>query len=83
MKYKDAIALLSTYDQEEEVCISWWGRELFEDPEGEPISNESWGYAVAEYDREEGYDHMNQKMWVLINGAIQDAEDDGQNTLGQ
>jgi hypothetical protein len=84
MKVKDAIELLSsTYDSDDEICIAWWSSASFENSEGEPISKESWSYAVEEFDREEGYDHMNQQMWVLIHGAIMDAEDDGQNALGQ
>jgi hypothetical protein len=83
MKVRDAIELLSTYKPDDEICIAWWTRELFEDPDGEDPSVEAWSHAVAEFDREEGYEHMNRQMWVLIHGALMDAWSDGQNEEGQ
>jgi hypothetical protein len=72
MKVKDAIKVLKQYDKNEELCISWWGRELFYDENNEMISEETWAAAVDEFDNAEGYDSANQLVWSFLNMSIED-----------
>ena len=47
---KEAIKMLNDYlDQDEEICIAWWGKELFEDMKAK-VTDESWGKVVMEFD---------------------------------
>jgi hypothetical protein len=47
---KEAIKMLNDYlDQDEEICIAWWGKELFEDMEAK-VTDESWEKVVMEFD---------------------------------
>ncbi len=47
---KEAIKMLNDYlDQDEEICIAWWAKELFEDSEA-TIADESWEKVVMEFD---------------------------------
>ena len=45
---KEAIKMLTDYnDQDEEICIAWWSKELFEDsPEDNRIKEEAWNKVV-------------------------------------
>jgi hypothetical protein len=47
---KEAIKMLNDYlDQDEEICIAWWAKELFEDMDAK-VTNESWEKVVMEFD---------------------------------
>ena len=48
---KEAIKMLKDYtDQDEEICIAWWSKELFEDDEVNKIKEEAWNKVVMEFD---------------------------------
>jgi hypothetical protein len=48
---KEAIKMLKDYsDQDEEICIAWWSKELFEDDEDNKIKEEAWNKVVLEFD---------------------------------
>jgi hypothetical protein len=49
---KEAIKMLKDYsDQDEEICIAWWSKELFEDnDEGNKVKEEAWNKVVLEFD---------------------------------
>ena len=51
-KVKDAIRMLQKYhDQDEEICIAWWSKDLFEDsPEDNRIKEEAWINVVNKFD---------------------------------
>jgi hypothetical protein len=75
MKVSEAIKMLSSINPDEEICISWWGAELFTIGDGindEPLSadSEEWLKAVAEFEAEEGYAPINEQMWRNLNYAI-------------
>jgi hypothetical protein len=70
MKVSQAIEMLQTYNQDEEICISWWCKDLFNDGDLSPISDEAWDNAVKEFDNEEGYQHINSTVWELLHNSI-------------
>lgn len=75
MQVKEAIQLLSKHHHpDDEICISWWSRDLFLDIDGVIVDEEAWSNAVAEFDGEEGYSHINEQVYDLINGAITNTE---------
>jgi hypothetical protein len=40
---KEAIKMLNDYlDQDEEICIAYWGKELFESAYDQEIKEEAW-----------------------------------------
>lgn len=48
---KEAIKMLNDYlDQDEEICIAWWAKELFEGAYDKDIKEESWETVVSEFD---------------------------------
>ena len=48
---KEAIRMLNNYlDQDEEICISWWAKELFEGAYDKDIKEEVWETVVSEFD---------------------------------
>lgn len=48
---KEAIRMLNdTLDQDEEICIAWWAKELFEGAFNTDIKEEVWGKVVSEFD---------------------------------
>jgi hypothetical protein len=48
---KEAIKMLNDYlDQDEEICIAWWAKELFEGAYDKDIKEEAWGKVVSEFD---------------------------------
>jgi len=73
MKVAEAIQMLKRLPQTEEICISWWTKDLFE-VEPEKYSKESWQFAVDEFDREEGYDYANEVIYNNIFDAIRQHE---------
>jgi hypothetical protein len=70
MKVSKAIELLSELNPDEEICISWWERQLFTDTENVIVSEEKWNEAVAEFDIEGGYDSVNEQVWMNLNYVI-------------
>jgi len=75
MKVAQALELLSRYHHpDEEICISWWSRDLFLDIDGEVVSEEAWGNAVDEFDKAEGYPHINEQVYDLLFSAITETE---------
>jgi hypothetical protein len=48
---KEAIRMLNNYlDQDEEICIAWWAKELFEGAYDKDIKEEAWETVVSEFD---------------------------------
>jgi hypothetical protein len=48
---KEAIRMLNDYlDQDEEICIAWWAKELFEGAYDKDIKEESWETVISEFD---------------------------------
>jgi hypothetical protein len=48
---KEAIKMLNDYlDQDEEICIAWWAKELFEGAFDTDIKEEVWAMVVNEFD---------------------------------
>jgi hypothetical protein len=48
---KEAIRMLNDYlDQDEEICIAWWAKELFESAYDKDIKEESWETVISEFD---------------------------------
>ena len=37
-------------DQDEEICIAWWAKELFESAYDKDIKEESWETVISEFD---------------------------------
>ncbi len=70
MKVSQAIKLLSEIDPDEEICISWWERDLFTDRDGTPVSDDAWLRAVEVFDVNGGYDNINQQVYDYINYDI-------------
>ncbi len=43
--------MLNDYlDQDEEICIAWWAKELFESAYDKDIKEESWETVISEFD---------------------------------
>lgn len=43
--------MLNDYlDQDEEICIAWWAKELFEGAYDKDIKEEAWETVVSEFD---------------------------------
>jgi hypothetical protein len=71
MKVSEAIEMLSKfYKPDDELCISWWGKELFPDADDNPCTDENWLKAVDDFDAHEGYEYINTKVWDNLNYAI-------------
>ncbi len=70
MKVSQAIKLLSEIDPDEEICISWWERDLFTDRDGVPVPDDAWLRAVEVFDANGGYDTINQQVYDFINYDI-------------
>jgi hypothetical protein len=48
---REAVKMLNDYlDQDEEICIAWWGKELFESAYDKGIKEEAWSRVVNEFD---------------------------------
>lgn len=47
MKVSDAIARLSQYPPDADIYIEWWGKEVFDQDEDNPISDDDWAVAVS------------------------------------
>lgn len=48
---KQAIRMLNDYlDQDEEICIAWWAKELFEGAYDKDIKEEVWKTVVSDFD---------------------------------
>jgi hypothetical protein len=52
---KEAIKMLKEYsDQDEEICIAWWSKELFENQtnsdQDNKVTEEAWNQVVLEFD---------------------------------
>jgi hypothetical protein len=75
MKAWEVIRMLERYPKDEELCISWWGKELFPDPDDNPCTDENWQKAVDDFDANEGYEHINTKIWEILNYVIYEKGD--------
>ena len=43
--------MLNDYlDQDEEICIAWWAKELFEGAYNKDIKEEAWETVISEFD---------------------------------
>ena len=75
MQVWEVIRMLERYPQDEEICASWWGKELFTDADNNPCSDEQWLKAVEDFDNNEGYEHINTKIWEILNYVIYEKGD--------
>jgi len=73
MKVSKAIEMLSELNADDDIAISWWGRELFTEDDDQPVSEEKWAYAVDEFDNAGGYDSINEQVWTYLWEATQEA----------
>jgi len=63
---KEAIKMLNDYlDQDEEICIAWWAKELFDDID-KKVSEDGWSKVVNEFD------DMTEHIQGTINDLIID-----------
>jgi len=66
---KDAIKMLTNYnDPDEEICIAWWSKELFESAYDQEIKEEVWSKAVNEFD--DMTEHIQARIYDLIVDTI-------------
>jgi hypothetical protein len=73
MKVSKAIEMLSELNADDDIALSWWGRELFTEDDDQPVSEEKWGYAVDEFDNAGGYFFINEQVWTYLWEATQEA----------
>ena len=73
MKVSKAIEMLSELNADDDIALSWWGRELFTEDDDQPVSEEKWAYAVDEFDNAGGYDSINEQVWTYLWEATQEA----------
>ena len=76
MKVSKAIEMLSELNADDDIALSWWGRELFTEDNDQPVSEEKWAYAVDEFDNVGGYDAVNEQVWNYLWMATQDISED-------
>ena len=66
---KEAVKMLNDYlDQDEEICIAWWGKELFESAYDQEIKEEAWFKVVNEFDNTT--EHIQERIYDQIVDAI-------------
>jgi len=66
---KEAIKMLNDYlDQDEEICIAWWGKELFESAYDQEIKEEAWSKVVNEFD--DMTEHIQARIYDQIIDTI-------------
>jgi len=80
MKVREVIkSLMEYHDLEQEICASWWDRDLFassyKDLHGVEMSDEVWDNAVWHFDQQEGYDFINSNMFDLIHDNLDAPEE--------
>ena len=73
MKVSKAIEMLSELNADDEIALSWWGRELFTEDDDQPVSEKKWAYAVDEFDNAGGYPFVNEQVWTYLWEATQEA----------
>lgn len=76
MKVSKAIEMLSELNTDDDIALSWWGRELFTEDNDQPVSVKKWAYAVDEFDNVGGYDAVNEQVWNYLWMATQDISED-------
>ena len=70
---KEAIKMLNDYlDQDEEICIAWWAKELFESAYDQEIKKESWGEVVDRFD--DITEYQQSLIYDQIVGIINDSK---------
>lgn len=70
---KEAIKMLNDYlDQDEEICIAWWDKELFESAFGKDIKEETWSKVVNEFDGMT--EHIQERIYDQIVDTINEYE---------
>jgi hypothetical protein len=66
---KEAIKMLNDYlDQDEEICIAWWAKELFESAYDQEIKEEAWLKVVNEFD--DMTEHIQARIYDQIVDTI-------------
>jgi hypothetical protein len=66
---KEAIKMLNDYlDQDEEICIAYWGKELFESAYDQEIKEEAWSKVVNEFD--DMTEHIQARIYDQIVDTI-------------
>jgi hypothetical protein len=63
MKVSQAIKLLSEINPDDDICISWWEKDLFNEEDGTPVSEEGWLNAVVDFDNSSGYPTVNEEVF--------------------
>jgi hypothetical protein len=74
MKVSQAIKLLSEINPDDDICISWWEKDLFNEEDGTPVSEEGWLNAVADFDNSSGYPTVNEEVWTFLYQSINSIE---------
>ena len=70
---KEAIKMLNDYlDQDEEICIAWWAKELFESAYDQEIKEEVWQEVVSEFD--DITEYQQSLIYDQIIGKINDSK---------
>ena len=70
---KDAIKMLTNYnDPDEEICIAWWSKELFESAYDKGIKEETWSKVVNEFD--DMTEHIQERIYDQIVDTINEYE---------
>jgi hypothetical protein len=70
---KDAIKMLTNYnDPDEEICIAWWSKELFEEAFKSKIKEEAWESVVLEFD--DMTQHQQGEIYEQIVQTIDDSK---------
>ena len=70
---KEAIRMLNDYlDQDEEICIAWWAKELFESAYDQDIKKEVWQEVVSEFD--DITEYQQSLIYDQIIGKINDSK---------
>jgi len=79
MKVCEAIQMLKQLPQTEEICISWWTRDLFGkyiNAEGDFVGfpQESWEFAVDDFDKTGGYSEANEIVYNRLLNAMNNTD---------
>lgn len=65
--------MLNDYlDQDEEICIAWWAKELFESAYDQDIKKEVWQEVVSEFD--DITEYQQSLIYDQIIGKINDSK---------
>ena len=73
MKVKDVIKSMQNYNLEDEIVVSWWTKDIFDD-EDNPITDQVWSKVNKTLDNGNHLDFANQVISDEILCALRDNE---------